>query len=268
MALLQVIRDVCAVVGVAIPQNVFPSLVGNRTMQEMVALANEMAQRIAYDTRDWTALKKTHIIYGDSVWVPPTNVPPVDGYFIPGTTAWDLPPDFKRLLLKSNVWRTSSVQQPMVFIPDAEQWLHRRARNEAGSAWGEWTIIAGQMHIYPALRGITPEVIVIDPPYTVPAIPPDSAYFVYLDKNCINLVAPNGDALGPGDTFQGDLDTFRLSERLLKLGMIWQWKAQKGSAYAEDMGTYGDALTNEMGHDSPAPIIVGDYRERAYARFY
>jgi hypothetical protein len=49
--------------------------------------------------------------------------------------------------------------------------------------------------------------------------------------------------------------------------MIWQWKAQKGSAYAEDMGTYGDALTYAMGHDSPAPIIVGDYRERTYARF-
>jgi hypothetical protein len=44
---------------------------------------------------------------------------------------------------------------------------------------------------------------------------------------------------------------------VLKLGMIWQWKAQKGSPYAEDMGTYGDALTIAMGHDSPAPIIVG-----------
>jgi hypothetical protein len=44
---------------------------------------------------------------------------------------------------------------------------------------------------------------------------------------------------------------------LLKLGMIWQWKAQKGSPYAEDMGTYGDALTIAMGNDSPSPIIVG-----------
>ena len=33
-----------------------------------------------------------------------------------------------------------------------------------------------------------------------------------------------------------------IDERLLKLGMIWQWKANKGSPYAEDMGTYSDAL--------------------------
>ena len=38
---------------------VFSGITGNRTMQEMVSLANEMAQRIAYDNRDWTRLKKT-----------------------------------------------------------------------------------------------------------------------------------------------------------------------------------------------------------------
>jgi hypothetical protein len=39
--------------------------------------------------------------------------------------------------------------------------------------------------------------------------------------------------------------------------MVWQWKANKGTSYAEDMGTYADALAVAMGHDSPAPIIVG-----------
>ena len=38
----------------AMPQSMFTNITGNRTMQEMVALANETAQRIAYDTRDWT----------------------------------------------------------------------------------------------------------------------------------------------------------------------------------------------------------------------
>ena len=53
-----------------------------------------------------------------------------------------------------------------------------------------------------------------------------------------------------------DGDTFVLDERLLRLGMIWQWKAQKGSPYAEDMGTYGDALNVYSGSDTPAPIIT------------
>ena len=42
-----------------------------------------------------------------------------------------------------------------------------------------------------------------------------------------------------------------LDERLLKLGMIWQWKAKKGSPYQEDLGTYGDALSRlARRHDS------------------
>jgi hypothetical protein len=41
-------------VGVVNVTLVFSNITANRTMQEMLALANEMAQRIAYDTRDWT----------------------------------------------------------------------------------------------------------------------------------------------------------------------------------------------------------------------
>ena len=59
MTLLSVVKDVCAVVGVTMPTVVFSNITGNRTMQEMLSLANEMAQRIAYDNRDWTTLKKT-----------------------------------------------------------------------------------------------------------------------------------------------------------------------------------------------------------------
>jgi len=72
-----------------------------------------------------------------------------------------------------------------------------------------------------------------------------------MDKNCVALTGG-----GAGDAFMADGDTFLLDERLLKLGMIWQWKAQKGSPYAEDMGSYSDALANAMGRDQPAPIII------------
>ena len=54
MPLLSIIRDVCAEVGVEIPTAVIPGISSSRTMQEMLALANETAQAIAYDNRDWT----------------------------------------------------------------------------------------------------------------------------------------------------------------------------------------------------------------------
>jgi hypothetical protein len=217
MTLLSVVKDVCAVVGVAVPQSVFSNITGNRTMQEMLALANEMAQRIAYDNRDWTALRAMATFTGDGT-----------------TTAFPLPANYKRMLLTSNVWRSTSTQSPMHFVSDSDEWMQRRASNASDWAWGEWTMLGGNMVIYPAMPvGQT-------------------ATFGYLDKNCINLASG-----GRGDVFMSDDDTFALDERVLKLGMIWQWKAQKGASYAEDMGTYGDALGYAMGHDSPAPIILG-----------
>jgi hypothetical protein len=48
--------------------------------------------------------------------------------------------------------------------------------------------------------------------------------------------------------------------------MIWQWKANKGSPYAEDMGTWSDAMAMAMGPDSPAPVIIGRRPISAAAR--
>ncbi len=215
MTVLSVVKDVCAAVGVTRPDSVFASITSNRTMQEMLALANEMAQRIAYDTRDWQLLRLSQTYAGNGV-----------------TEAFTLPANFKRMLLQANVWRSTSAQQPMVFIADTDEWLQRRASNQT-DAWGEWTMYGGQMHIWPIMGvGV-------------------SARFSYLDKNCVALAGG-----GNGDSFVADGDTFRLDERVFKLGMVWQWKAQKGSPYAEDMGTFGDALQLAMGHDSPAPILV------------
>ena len=185
-------------------------------MQEMLSLANEMAQRVAYDYRDWTALRTTQTFIGNGT-----------------TTVWPLPANYKRLLLTSNVWRSTSQLMPMTFIADTDEWLNHRVRGFTGS-FGEWTLFGNDMHIYPVM------------------LVGQNAYFGYLDKNCIAL---NGG--GFGFEFQNDLDTFLLGDRLLKLAMIWQWKANKGGSYAEDMGTFGDALAIAMGHDSPAPIIVG-----------
>ena len=184
-------------------------------MAEMLSLANEMAQRIAYDTREWQMLKAVGVCTGDGF-----------------KTDFDLPQNFKRMLLTAQVWRSSTTQSPMRFFPDTNEWINRRMRGYYDSR-GEWTIYGGQIHIQaPLPNGIT-------------------ASFVYLDKNCISLAAG-----GVNDSFLADGDSFVLGDRLLKLGMIWQWKAQKGSPYAEDLGTYGDAMLLAMGNDTPSPIIV------------
>jgi hypothetical protein len=216
MTVLSVVREVVRAVGLPDTTSIFSGLNNNRTNQEMLALANEMAQRVAYDDREWTALKLNATLTGDGV-----------------TTAFSLPSNYKRMLMTAHVWRSTSTMIPMRFVPDTDEWMQRRAANYTDGN-GEWTIYGGQIHIYPAMGvGVT-------------------ANFVYLDKNCVTLAGG-----GVGTEFLTDADTYRLDERVLRLGMIWQWKAQKGSPYAEDMGTYGDALTHAMGSDKPGPIIVG-----------
>ena len=215
MTLLSVVQDVCATVGVVIPQSIFSGITNNRTAQEMLSLANEMAQRIAYDDRDWMILRKTVSYAGDGV-----------------TGAFDLPIDYKRMLLTSNVWRSTSTLYPMRFIADTDEWLNRRARNYY-DARGEWTMLGGQILVEPVMGADT------------------SCYFAYLHKNCVKL------ANGLGDVFTADGDSFLLNERVFKLGMIWQWKAYKGSPYQEDMGSYEDALGSVGGRDKPSPTIIG-----------
>ena len=48
--------------------------------------------------------------------------------------------------------------------------------------------------------------------------------------------------------------------------MTWQWKANKGSPYAEDMGTWSDAMAIAMGSDKPAPIMIDRHPISANAR--
>ena len=112
-----------------IPQSVFSNITGNRTMQEMLSLANEMAQRIAYDTRDWTKFKKTQDVCRQR-----------------HRDRFDLPANYKRMLLTANVWRSTSALTPMTFVPDTDEWINRRART-GYSQWGEWTMMGGQMLI-------------------------------------------------------------------------------------------------------------------------
>jgi hypothetical protein len=218
MTVLQVVQDVCAAVGVVVPSSIFSGISTNRTMQEMSRCANEMAQRMAYDTREWTRLKTSTTFVGNGI-----------------ASQFNLPANYQRMLLAGNVWRSTSALQPMQHVTDVDDWDQRRDL-EYVNPWGEWMLRGDQIWIWPAMGvGVT-------------------ARMNYLDRNCIKLASG-----GYGDRFVDDADSYRLDERLLKLNMTWQWKAQKGAPYAEDMGTYSDALAVATGADKPAKVLVDKY---------
>lgn len=221
MSILSVIKEVCPVIGLTVPTAVFSST--DREHVELQALANEMAKRIAFDTRDWTRLKVLATITGDGV-----------------ATAFDFPDDYQRMLKKAHVWPSATPYTTLTHYADSDEWLGIQVQNFQ-PLLGAWTIVGEQMLIKPAIPNLS------------------TVQFFYLSSNIVKDKDGNAKA-----SFTADEDVFRLDERILKLGMIWQWKANKGMAYAEDMATYEDALAVSAGADKGSNIITVGRRRVPY----
>lgn len=146
------------------------------------------------------------------------------------TTAFSLPSDYMRMVKDAKVW-SSRIQTPLTHITSVDKWLELDIQSTQ-YVIGVWTKYGGQIHIKPAMTAT------------------ETAKFFYLSNL---LVAPNSGSNKVA--FTTDNDSFRLPERLLKLGMIWQWRANKGLPYAEDMATFEDALAEEVGNDKGARQI-------------
>lgn len=151
---------------------------------------------------------------------------------IPGdgvTTSFALPSDYDRMPIKSNVYSTRSL---IAFLPvhDLDQWLEFEVQPVVGSP-GYWIILNGRFQVLPVMGSS------------------EIAKFYYVS----NEIITNGTA--NKTEFSADADVFKLSERLLTLGIIWRWRAQKRLEYAEDLANYQTALNEEIGRDKGSRII-------------
>lgn len=86
--------------------------------------------------------------------------------------------------------------------------------------------------------------IILNGGYNFVPAPTGTAQFPYISSN---IVRGPDNALKP--SFTSDEDTFLLSERLLTLGLIWRYKAQKGLDYTEDLATYEEDLSQRQARD-------------------
>lgn len=86
--------------------------------------------------------------------------------------------------------------------------------------------------------------IILDGGFNFVPAPVGTATFPYISSNFAR--SNDGEAKS---RFTADDDEFVLSERLLTLGLIWRWKAQKGLEYSEDLATYNAALSHDQTAD-------------------
>lgn len=218
MTILSVVQQAATRLGIDVPDLVFGST--DREMVEMQALVNEMAQRIAFNTQDWTRLKAIATLNGTGA-----------------QNSFSLPTDYKRMVKKASLWPSAMPNSPLHHYADADHWLALDVSNFQQLVGG-WTIVGDAVLIKPAPANAS------------------TVQFYYLTRNIVK--AADG-SVKP--EFMADDDSFRLDERLLKLGIIWQWKAQNGQPYAEDMATYEDALSYLVAADKGSNVLtVGQAR--------
>jgi len=148
------------------------------------------------------------------------------------TTAFDLPTGYDRMPKKVRVHSTASPQIDFRPVRDLDEWQYLQ-EGLYPTIPGSWIILGGQIQIYPAVDS------------------GDTAQFYYISKLCVEN--ESGTAK---ETFTADTDTFRLSERLLALSIVWRWRAQKRTDFAADLRNYEVALNEEVGADKGSRILV------------
>lgn len=146
------------------------------------------------------------------------------------TTAFDLPSDYERMPKKQRLW-SSRIETPLEHVTDHDRWLELQVRS-IDYVIGVWTKLGGQIHIMPAMTST------------------ETAKYYYISNL---IVAPETGSNAA--EFSLDTDTFRLDDELLKLGVIWQWKANKGMPYEEDMENYETLLSRLIDEDKGPEIL-------------
>lgn len=200
-----------------------PSTVFSSTEQTVVEVA-DLVTEVATDivkSNDWQALTKFHTINGDGV-----------------TAAFDKPEDFDRMALGQGVADNQSWFWGYSQVSDLTVWGHIQNGFYLGAASpGWWMLLGNQFQFRP-----------------VPSVG-SVASFPYIS----NHIAVSATGTGK-DHFDKDDDQFVLEDRLLTLGLIWRWRAQKRLEYAEDMQSYEIALSQAQARDKGPNVIRSNTR--------
>jgi hypothetical protein len=214
MTVLSVVQNVCLVVAIDKPDQVFAST--DREMQEMARLANEITDRLMLGY-DWQALQIIKTYTGDDV-----------------SEGFDLPEDYDRMVEGASLW-SSRWTWAFNHILSPDTWLEYQVVPYT-FVNGNWIMYGGQLHILPLMAST------------------ETVKFFYVSNKIVRDSGGVTKAL-----FTADDDTLRIPEKLLELGMIWQWRANKGLPYAEDMANFESYLNKRIKKDGgSSPIITGN----------
>ncbi|XUM19750.1 hypothetical protein ACRAVF_18975 [Bradyrhizobium oligotrophicum S58] len=222
MTILSVCQDAAVELNRAQPTSVFTNT--DPFAAELRLAAKKTAESLIAEEHDWRDLTFLATCQGDAS----TTVFPLSTV-APG---WERM--IKDVKLHSLRFRTATFRPAR----DLDEWLFIKDNLLVGSP-GNWVLLNGAVQIFP------------------PMPTSDTARFYYIS----NQYAYSAGGVAQS-SFLADTDTFALPEKLLQLGIIWRWRANKRLEYAEDLKNYEIAKASAMGKDKGSQaIVVG--RQRA-----
>lgn len=179
--------------------------------RELSDLVNEVAEDVA-KYHDWQALVRVCEIVGDGA-----------------TAEFDLPADYDRMLVKSDMFDPASWFWGYGHYTDINAFLRDEAR---GFNPGGWIIYDDHLRFSPAPSS------------------GQKATFPYITKNWATA-----ESLAPKSSFTADTDNFRLPERLLTLGLVWRWRENKGLDATGDQEAFVKALDEYATKDGGSKVF-------------
>jgi hypothetical protein len=139
-------------------------------------------------------------------------------------TAFPIPSDYDRMTVNNGIRDMKNWFWGYFPFDSVNDYLMMKSNGFSLLSPGGWIILNEKFNFVPAPHG--------------------TAEFPYISSN---IVQANSGTLKP--SFTADDDEFVLSERLLTLGLIWRYKAQKGLDYTEDLATYEEDLSQKQTRD-------------------
>lgn len=191
-----------------------------------ISAAFASTEQIAMEMVDLSNEVATDILRSHD-WRDLTKVAQITGN---GGQAYPLPADYDRMVQPARVDNPGNFFWGYEYIPTVNEWMRLTSGQMTIAAPGGWIMLGGNINFWPAPAG--------------------NAVFPYVS----NLYARSL-AGAEKSAFTQDDDAFVLDNRLLTLGLIWKWRAQKGMDYSEDMASYELALSQAMARDKGAYVI-------------
>lgn len=150
-----------------------------------------------------------------------------------GGTDFPLPADYDRMTRDADLFGNDWRNAPLTRINSMNEWLAIQQDVTWHVNDGYWTVFGKRIHVLPGATG----------PFSFP----------YITANKVTDAGGNGKP-----SFTADTDTFVLSEQLLELALIWNWRSGHGDDYAEDMANYQTLLAQEIAADRGNGVAVND----------